>query len=72
MKIGRIKLDIPDAQPHVIPEVGKTPKSGIRMERTSTHKYNTRSNTKRVNHVTSFKNSPKMFQEDATEKIKFT
>ena len=40
------------------------------MERTSAHKYNTRSSTKRVNNVTNFKNIPNFFQEDATEKIK--
>ena len=54
----------------MISEVGKTPKNYIRMERTGTHKYNTRFITKRVNHVTTFKNAPKMFQEDAMEKIK--
>ena len=42
------------------------------MERTNTHKYNTIPSTKRVNHVTNFKNAPKMFQEDATENIKLT
>ena len=57
-------------RPHVIPEMEKTPKSDIVMEITSTHKYNTRSSTKRVNHVTTFKNAPKMFQEDTTGKIK--
>ena len=65
-------MDTPDAQPHVIPEVGETPKSDIRMEIAGTHKYNNRSSTKRVNHVTTFKNAPKMFQEDTKEKIKFT
>ena len=40
------------------------------MERTGTQKYNTRSITKRVNQATTFKNAPKMFQEDATEKNK--
>ena len=42
------------------------------MEIAGTHKYNNRSSTKRVNHVTTFKNAPKMFQEDTKEKIKFT
>ena len=40
------------------------------MEITSTHKYNTKSSTKRVNHVTTLKNSPKMFPVEAKEKIK--
>ena len=70
MKIGTIKADTPEAHLHVIPEVEKTPKSDIGVERTSTHKYNTRSSTKRVNHVTTFKNAPKMFPVEATEKIK--
>ena len=42
MKIGKIKVDTPDAKPHVIPEVEKAPESDIRVEITSTHKYNTR------------------------------
>ena len=54
----------------MIPEVDKTPKSDIIVERTSINKYNTISRTKRVNYVTAFKNSPKMFQVDATEKIR--
>ena len=70
IKIGKIKVNTTDAQPHVIPEVVKTLKSGIRMEITGTQKYHTRSITKRVNHVTTFKNVPEMFQEEATEKIK--
>ena len=41
MKIGKIKEDTPDAYPHVIPEVEKAPESDIRVEITSTHKYNT-------------------------------
>ena len=70
IKIGKIKVDTPGAQPHVIPEVGEIPKSDIRMERTGIHKYNTRSSTKRVNHVTTFKNAPKIFQEEAKENIR--
>ena len=38
MKIGEIKADTPEAQPHVIPEVEKTPRIEIIVERTSTHK----------------------------------
>ena len=56
-------------KPHVIPEVDKTPKIDTRVEITITNKYNTRSSTKRINHVITFENSPKMFQVDATEKI---
>ena len=61
-------MDKPEAQTRVIPEVEKTPKRDIREERTSTHKYNTRSSTKRVNHMRTFKNPPNMFQVEATEK----
>ena len=67
MKIGTIKIDTPEAQPRVIPEVDKTPKSDIIVYRTSTHKYNTISITKRVNLVTTFKNAP-VFSVEATEK----
>ena len=63
------KADTTEAQPHVIQEVEKTPKIDIRVEQTSTHNYNTRSVTKRVNHVTTFNNAPNMFQVDAIEKI---
>ena len=40
------------------------------MEKNGTHKYNTISITKIFNHVTTFKNARKMFQEDVMEKIK--
>ena len=40
------------------------------MKITSTHKYKTRLSTKRVNHITTFKNVPNMFTMDAAEKIK--
>ena len=46
------------------------PRSDIRLERTSTHNYHTISGTKRFNHVTTFKNAPKMFPGEATEKTK--
>ena len=72
MKIGEIKENKPEAQPRVIPEVKKTPKSDIIVKIIITHRYNTSSSTKIVNHVTTFKNAPKMFQVDATEKIKHT
>ena len=45
-------------------------KSDIIVEINSTHKCNTRSITKRVNHVTTFKNAPKMLPVEVTEKIK--
>ena len=72
MKIEEIKVDAPEAQSHVIPEVYKTPKSDIRVGKSSTHKYNTRLSTKRINHVTTFKNATKMFKMEETEKIKHT
>ena len=39
------------------------------MERNGPYKYNTRSSTKRVNHVITFKSTPNMFKTDAEEKI---
>ena len=39
------------------------------MKITGTQKYNTRSITKRVNHVTTFKNAPNMFKMDSAETI---
>ena len=63
MTFGKIKVDTSEPQPHVIPEVEKHGKSDIRMARKGTHKYNTRS---RVNHVTTFKNTPKTFKMDTT------
>ena len=58
MKIVTIKEKTPEAQNHDIPEVGKTTKTFTIVERPSTHKYNTISRNKRVNHVITFKNSP--------------
>ena len=63
------KWDTPEAQSHVIPEVGKTQKSDISMERNGPHKYNTRSSTNRVSHVKTFKTAPNMIKTDAAEKI---
>ena len=45
----------------------KTRKSDIRRARKVTHKYNNRS---RVNHVTTFKNSPKMFKMNVIDTAK--
>ena len=70
MIIGKIKSDTPEPQHHAIPEVGEKPKSYIIVERTGTHKYNTRSSTKRVNHVTTFKNVPNIFKMGVAGKIK--
>ena len=69
MKIGK-KADTPEEHPHVIPVFNKTPKRYTVVEITSTHNYNTRSSTKIVKYVKTFKNPPKMFQVKATEKIK--
>ena len=68
MRTGKIKSDEPEAQPRVILEVDKPPKIDIRVEITGTRNYKTRSSTKRVNHVTTFKNAPNMFKMDAAEK----
>ena len=65
MRIGKIKADTSEAQHHLILEVEVTPKIDIRVERTGTQKYNIWSITKRVNHVTTFKNAPNMFRMDA-------
>ena len=67
MRFGKIKSDTTEPQPHVIPEEKKKEKSDIRMARKGTHKYNTRS---RVNHVKTFKNTPKMFKMDTTDTSK--
>ena len=62
------KGDTPEAQPHVIPEVGKMQKSDISVEINGSHKDNNRSSTRRDNHVTTFKTSPNMFKTDAAER----
>ena len=66
MRIGIIKADTLELYPHVIPEADKPTKRDIRVERTGTNKYNTRSSTKRVNYVTTFKNAPNMSKTDTT------
>ena len=63
------KSDTQEVRPHVILEVEKTQKSDIIMESNGPHKYNTRSSTKRVNHVTTFKTAPNRFKTEAAEKI---
>ena len=68
MRIEGKKGDTPKAQPNMIPDVEKPQKSDTRMEINGPHKYNTRSSTKRVNHVTTFKTAPNMFKMDAEEK----
>ena len=62
MTFETIKADTPEQNPRVTPEVGKQGKCDIRMARIGTHKYNTRSSTKRVNNVTTFKNTPNMLK----------
>ena len=61
------KADIPEVQTPVIPEVKKQGKIDIRMARTGTHQFNTRSKNKRVDHVTTFKNTPSMFKMDTAK-----
>ena len=68
--IGKIKAVTLEVQPHLILEVEKTPKSDNRVERTSTQNYDTRYIIKRVNHMTTFKDGPKMFSLKATEENK--
>ena len=58
MRIGKIKADASEPQPHVVLEVDRMPKNDIRLEINRTHKYNTRSITKRVNYVTTSKMNP--------------
>ena len=62
IKIGTIKEDTSETQPHDIPKVKQTPKTDTRLDINSIHKYNNISRTKRVNHVTTFKNAPFFFQ----------
>ena len=57
-------MNTPVLLPHVIPEGKQQGKSDIRRARKVTHKYNTRS---RVNHVTTFKNTPQIFKNDMTD-----
>ena len=62
--MGIIKATTPVPLPRVIPKGKKQEKSDIRRARKVTHKYNTRF---RVNHVTTFKNTPQMFKKDMTD-----
>ena len=62
-------MDTLEVQPHVIPEMEKPQNIVISTERNGPHKYDTRSSTKRLNHVTTFKTAPNMFKTDAEEKI---
>ena len=72
MKIDTIKESTPESQPHVVPKVVIITKDCTRMDIPRAHKYNTRSTTKRVNHVTKFKNAPNFFPMEPTEKIVLT
>ena len=58
-----IKADTPEPLLRVIPEK-KQENSDIRRAIKGTHKYNTRS---KVNHVTTFKNTPQMFKKYMTD-----
>ena len=70
MIFEKTKGDTQEPQPHLIPEMEKLEKRDIGMARTGTHKYNTRSSTKRVNHMTTFKNTPNMFKMDTVDTLK--
>ena len=59
MRFEKIKTDTQEPHPHVTPERKTTGKIEIIRARKCTHTYNTRS---KVNHVTTFKNIPKMFK----------
>ena len=69
MKFGKTKADTSVPIPHGIPEEEKQGKIDIRRARKVTHKHNTRS---RVNHVTTFNNSPKTFKMDTYSVKKHT
>ena len=64
MRFGKIKADTPVPLPHETLEKKKQDNSVIRMARKGTHKYNIRF---RVNHVTTFKNTPQMFKNNMTD-----
>ena len=66
IKIRKIKINTPEEKSRVIPKMEEITKSDIEVERTSTYNYNTISSTKRVNHVTTFKNAPKHFHVGVT------
>ena len=68
MRVEGVKSDSPAAKPQVIPEVEYLQKSDIIMEKNGPHKYNTRSSTKIVSHVTTFKTAPNMFKAEEAEK----
>ena len=61
MIFERIKADTSVPMPHVLSKGKQQGKIHIRRARKGTHKYNTRS---RVNHVTTFKNTPQIFKKD--------
>ena len=61
----KIKADTPVPLTYATPEKKQKEMGVIRRERKGTHKYSTRS---KVNHVTTFKNTPQMFKNDMTDK----
>ena len=69
MIFGKIKMDTSVQLPHVITEERKQGKIDIIRAIKGTHKYNTRSSTNRVEHVTTFKIIPNIFKIHAEEKI---
>ena len=65
MRFEKIKVDKPVPLSHVIKEGKQQGKSDIIRVRTVTHNYNTRS---RVNHVTTFNNTPQLLKNDMTNR----
>ena len=61
MRFGKTKADTTVPLPHVTPDKIQWEKSVIRRARKGTHKYNNRS---KLNHVTTFKNTPQIFKRD--------
>ena len=64
MIFGKINTNTPVPLPHVNPEKKQQGKNAIKRARKGTHKNNTKS---KVNHVTTFKNTPQMFKKDMTD-----
>ena len=64
MRFGKIKVDTPVPLTHLNLEKKQQEESVLRRARTGTHKYNTRS---KLNHVTTFNNTPQMFKKDMTD-----
>ena len=67
MRSGTIKADTLVTLTHVIPQGKQQEKSDTIRGRKGTYNYNTRS---RVNHMTTFNNTPQMFKKDMTDTSK--